>query len=93
MEFLICLATEASNVGVKTSSKKNNSITKNMVCNHTKFMRGHILRMVYNHTKFIELYVFSMVCNHTKYIRNTYRGRYEIIPSIIQIHKIVQVYD
>ena len=55
-------------IGVKTSSKKDKSNTKNKVCNHTKFIQGYVFRMVCNHTKYIPLYVCIMVCTHANHI-------------------------
>ena len=65
-------------LGVKPSSKKDKSNTKNKVFNNTNFIRGYVLSMVVNHTKYIRLYVCIKVLNHTKYI---------------QPNKIVQMYD
>ena len=56
-------------LGAKTMSKKNNSVTKNMVCNHNKFIRKHGLIMVCNHNKYIKLHLYSMICNHNKYMQ------------------------
>ena len=53
---------------VKTSIKKNKSVTKNMVCNQTKFIWALVLIVVFNRTKNIQLHVCRM-CNHNNYIR------------------------